>query len=136
MIEWRGAAHAEEDVGLVFAMIETAHEGALAGCGIVADAGVVAAGDVIGADGLGIFRELAEFEPVVAAHAGVRRAPAVVLIDEVVDDPPEVFFKVEDVEGDVEHTGDAPRILRVQHGAAALLIFTAAAFAGLRFGLP
>src|SRR2546430_15365425 len=74
----RIARHAEEDVTLVLAMIDAAEQRLLAVDGIDAHARVVAGGDEIGADGLGIARQLAELEPVVTANAGIRRSAAVV----------------------------------------------------------
>ena len=92
----------------------------------VFDARVMAGGDVVGVDRVGVFVELAELQPVVAAHAGVGRSALVVLIDEVVDDFAEVFFEVKHVKGDVEHGGDVTRIGGVVDRAAAFFV---------RFGL-
>ena len=95
---------AEEDIGLVFAVVEAAEEGGLAVD--LLNAGVVAAGDEVGVDLACVVVELAELEPVVAADAGVGRAARGVLGREVVHDAAEVLAEVDDVEGDAELCGD------------------------------
>lgn len=115
------AGDAEEDVGLVFFVVESAEEVGLA-VGCFCDAGVVAGGDVIGADGFGVAGEFSEFEVLVAADAGVGGSAAVIFADEVVDDSAEVVLEVEGVEGDVEESGDVAGVGGVGGGAAALFV--------------
>jgi hypothetical protein len=50
---------------------------------------------------------LAELQPVVAAHARIGRPPGVIFADEVVDDPGEILFEIEDVERDSQLPGNA-----------------------------
>ena len=116
-----GGSHAEEDVALVFAVVEAAEECGGAGDGVGADAGVVAGGDIVGADGFCVGGEFAELEPIVAADAGIGCSAAVVFGDEVVDDAAEVILEIEDVEGDLEDGGDFSGVVGVEDGAAALL---------------
>ena len=84
----------EEHVGLVLARVVAAcdPERAVVRAG---DPGVMAGGDEIGPNLLAIRPELAELEPDVAHHAGIRRPAGHVLVGEVVLDPPEVALEVE-----------------------------------------
>ena len=84
-------------------------------------AGVVAGGDEIGADGMGVAGEFAELEVFVATDAGVGGAAGIVLADEVIDDPAEIVLEVEGIEGDVEDAGDVAGVGGVGGGAAALV---------------
>ncbi len=102
------AGSAEEDVGLVFVVVDASEECEFFGwCACAAlevdaevvpvgvgDAGVVARGDEVCVDLFGVGVELAELEPVVASDAGVRGASCGVFVDEVVDDAAEVFLEV------------------------------------------
>ena len=85
------------------------------------DARVVAGRDGVAAELLRVLPQLSELEPVVAADAGIRRAPGVVLVLEVADDPAEVVAEVHDVEGNAEPRRDEPRIGRVVDRAASLV---------------
>src|SRR5436190_12184150 len=82
---------------------------------------VVTARDKLRIDLFRIFVQLAELQPVVAAHARIGRAAGVVLGDEVVDDPAEVLLEVADVERDAEFGGYHPRIRGVVDRTAALM---------------
>ncbi len=110
---------AEEDVALVFVVVESTEEGGYVVDGF--DACVVAGGDVLGVDGFGVLGEFAELEPVVAADAGVGSSTGVIFIDEVVDDSAKVLFEVEDVEGDIEFGGDELGVFGIVDGAATLV---------------
>ena len=83
------------------------------------------AGDVVGPDGLGILRQLAELQPVVAPHARIGRAAAVVFVDEIIDHPAEIFLKIQDVKRNIEQPRHAPGIGRIEHRAASLLVLPA-----------
>ena len=73
----------------------------------------MAGGDELGADAVGVVEQLAELDPVVALHAGIRRAPGRVLVDEVVDDLPELVLQIERVERDAELVGHAAGVVGV-----------------------
>ena len=98
--ELRRAPDPEEDVGLVLRPVEPALDAW--SFGRLRHARVVAGRDRVAAELLRVLPELPELEPVVAAHARVRRAARVVLLLEVGDDPAEVVPEVHDVEGDRE----------------------------------
>ena len=89
--------------------IETADQGRGA-VTITANAGVMAGGNKLGADLACKVPQLAELEPVVAHHAGVRRASREVLLREVILDPAERVLKVERVKRNVEHVRHPARI--------------------------
>jgi hypothetical protein len=98
---------AEEEVGLVFFGVDGLEEGGASG-GVALDAGVVAGGDVGGAEGAGFGEEVAEFEFFVADDAGVGGASGAVFAGEVVDDHAFEFTGfIDDVMGDAEGVGDA-----------------------------
>ena len=78
----------------------------------VLDAGVVAGGHVLGAKLTRLDQQRVEFDELVAADAGIRRAAAGVGLDEILDDfVLEDLAEVQDVVGDVELVGDAPSVL-------------------------
>ena len=111
---------AEEEIGLVLAVIDaTAHLPAAAG-GVEGDAGVVAGGDALGADAVGHVEKLVELDEVVAEGAGDGRAAGEVLVDEGLDDLAlEALFEVDDVVGNAELLGDAAGVVDVVERAAA-----------------
>ncbi len=119
-------------------MIEAAEQVGFA-IGGVGDAGVVAGGDEVRADGFGVAGELAEFQVFVAADAGVGGAAAIIFADEVVDDAAEIVLEVEGVKGDIQQSGDVAGVGGVGGGAAALvvlfdLLFLAGGGLGLQVG--
>ena len=65
-------------------------------------------GHEVGAELLAVRPELAELEPVVANHAGIRRAAGEIFVGKVIDDAVEVAFEIESVKRYVETVGDAP----------------------------
>ena len=66
------------------------------------NARVVAGGQPLAAELVGLLHQGTELQPLVAPGAGVRRSPRVVLVDEVVDDGLEAILVVERVEGNLE----------------------------------
>ena len=84
--------------------------------------GVVPGGDELGSHAVGVIEQLAELEPVVALHAGVRRPPAGVLVHEIVDDLLELRLQVQGVERNIQLIGHAAGILRITGTATTLLV--------------
>ena len=113
---------AEEEVGLVLGAVGGAAEDPAVADGIEVVAGVVAGGDLGGADLAGGEEELVELEVVVAEGAGDGGAAGEVLGDEGADDVGlEAGFLVDEVVGDVERAGDLAGVVDVVDGAAAAL---------------
>ena len=81
----------------------------------------MARGDKIRADRFGILRQPAELQPVVAPHAGIGRAAAVVFADEIIDDPAEILLEIQHVKRNAQNPRHAPGIGGIQHRAASLL---------------
>jgi hypothetical protein len=73
---------AEQEVGLVLAEVHAAAQAPAAFALVEIDAGVVAGGDVAGAEAVGHLEELVELDVVVAERAGDGRAAGEVLVDE------------------------------------------------------
>jgi hypothetical protein len=110
----------EENVGLILAVIQATKETVFAiRSGL--DPGVVSARDMRGTDLPGMGVQPPELQPVVAAYAGVRRAPRIVLLDEVVDDPAEFALEINHVERDVESGRHSPGIIGIVDRATSLL---------------
>ncbi len=110
-----------EDVGLVLAVVDGAVQ--LEAVVAVADARIVSRRKVTGVEGDGAVEQGAKLDVLVAGEAGVGRATALVLADEVVDDlAPELLLQVEDVVRDAEHLGRGARVVDVLDTAAALLM--------------
>ena len=119
----------EEDVGLILARVNAAPQRPPAAVVIAAAVGmgdnarVVAGGDEIRVQHCGAPHQKVELDAVVAGDAGVRRAPAPVLLDEVADDVlAELAPRVHHVVRNPDGPADAPRILDVLYGAAALML--------------
>ena len=111
---------AEEHVGLVLAVIQASQQAVLAvGPGL--DPGVVSTGDVRGTDLPGMGVQSTELQPVIAAHAWIRRAPGIVFLDEVIDDPAEFALEINHVERHVQAGRHAPGIIGIIDRAASLL---------------
>ncbi len=98
--------HSEQNVTLILVVIDAAQELRLA-VGAALDAGVVPGRDIVRIELAGVIMQAAKLQPVVATHARIRRAPGVVLVDEVLNDPSEVAFEV----ADVERQSELPRHL-------------------------
>ena len=112
---------AEQHVRLVFAVVDAAKQRRPAiGAGL--QPGVVPRGHEVGTHAVGIVEQLAELQPVVADHAGVRRAAGRVLGHEVIDDPVELVLKIQGVKRNPQPVGNAPGVVGVGRGAAALLV--------------
>ena len=114
------ARRAEEHVALVLVQVHAPPQREAAGI-VRLHARVVAACHELRVDLLGVVVQLAELQPVVAAHARVRRAAGVVFAHEVIDDPPEVLLEVHHVEGNAELRRHQPRVGGVVDGTAALV---------------
>ncbi len=109
-----------EHVGLVLAGVDGAVQRRRPRGGIDVEAGVVAGADGVEAEREGLVEQRRELDPLVAAHARVRRAAGRVLGDEVVDDVAlEALGEVPHVEGDAEHVGRSPGVPGVLDRAAA-----------------
>ncbi len=79
--------------------------------------------EVVGVEGQRAVEQGAELDVLVAGQAGVGRAAARVLGDEVVDDAAvEVLFEVHHVVGDAQHVGRGAGVVDVLDAAAALLV--------------
>src|SRR5579871_2427819 len=78
-------------------------------------------GDEIGLELLAERPEFAEFEPIVANNARIRRSSREILIGEIVDDAVEFLFEVQSIERNVEPIRNAPAIACIDRGAASLL---------------
>jgi len=85
-----------------------------AACGVVLVDRIVAGGDAISADGARGLEQLVELEVVVAERTGNGRAPGEVLGDKGADN---ILLKalllVDDVVGNLEVLGHAPRVIHV-----------------------
>src|SRR5204863_228725 len=92
------ARQAEEHVGLILLPIDRPLQVELAGTSD--DLGIVAGRNEIGLELLAVPPELAELQPAITDHTGVRRPPGQVLVREVIDDAIEIFLEVQGVEGD------------------------------------
>jgi len=103
-------------------MITPAQETLLPRDRIDADARVMTGCDELGTDRLGVLRELAELQPVVAAYAGVGRASPVVLGDEVVDHAREVVLEVQHVQRDFQRRRHPTGVGGIENGTASLLV--------------
>ena len=96
------------------------------------DARVVAGREVVGVHRQGAVEEGAELDVLIAGQAGVGRAAALVLRDEVVDDlAAELLLEVHRVVRDSQHVGRGAGVIDVLDAAAALLV---AAGAGIGIG--
>ena len=84
--------------------------------------GVMAGGDEIGPDAVGIVEQLAELQPVVADDAGIGGAAGGVFVHEIVDDPAELVLEIEGIKRDVEPIGHAAGVAGVHGGAAAFFM--------------
>ena len=75
------------------------------------DDGVMARGDVIAAERLGLFPEIAELELLVAHHARIRRPAGLVFAGEIIDDQAlELIRFIDDVMRKAQRVGHAARI--------------------------
>ncbi len=83
---------------------------------------IVARGDEIGADTVGIFEQFAEFKPVVAHHTRIRRAGGSVFGDEVIDDAGKIVAQIQRVKWNLERLRHAACIFRIGSAAASLLV--------------
>jgi hypothetical protein len=87
---------------------------------VAGDAGVVAGGDLCGADAGGHVDEGIELDEVVAEGAGDGGAAVEVVVDEGADDG--LFkgvLKVDDVVGDADQLGDVAGVVDIVDGTAA-----------------
>src|SRR5262245_2152044 len=76
----------------------------------------------LGPHAIGVVKQLAELEPVVALHARIWRPAARVFIDEVIDDLLELGLQIQGVKWNVEAIGHATGVLGIAGRAAALLV--------------
>ena len=87
---------------------------------VEAHAGVVAGGDVAGADGIGHFEEAVELDVVVAEGARDGRAAGEILFDEGLHHVLfELLLEVDHVVGDADLFGDAAGVVDIVERAAA-----------------
>ena len=97
---------------MVLRRIEAAGQAVAAGAWVEDDAGIVAGGDGVAVQGARLGPEGVELDELIAADAGVRRAPLRVLVVEVVDDPlGEDLLEVEDIVGDAQQVRHLPCVL-------------------------
>ena len=82
---------------------------------------VVTACNKLRVDLLCVVMQLAKLQPIVAAHAWVRRAAGVVLANKVINDAPEVLLEVHHIERDVELGSNQSRIGSVIDRTAPLM---------------
>ncbi len=108
----------EEEIALVFAVVMGAVK--LGEAVFVYGAfDVVSGGHAIGAEVVGDFEEVAEFDALVAAYAGDGGLPFDIAIGEVVDDAfAEFAFVIEDVVREAAFFGNAFGVVDVLSGAA------------------
>ena len=113
-------AEAEKEIRLVLARIAAFFKHRMVG--VVLDDRVMPGGDEVGSEGLGLRAEFAEFQMLVAHHAGIRSPAEAVFAGEIVDDDFfEVIGFVHDIVGDAEFVGDPARI-RDGGGTAAFVL--------------
>ena len=93
---------------------------AQAAVGRLDQSGVVARGDLPGADTIGVVDQLAEFQPGIANDARVGRPPGSVLGNEVMDNAAEFLLEIDRIEGDSQSLGDTSGIGRIACAAATL----------------
>ena len=108
----------EEEIALVFAVVMGAVEFGDAVCvGCAFD--VVACRHAIGAEIVGDFEEVAEFDGLVAAHAGDWGLAFEVAIGEIIDDAfAEFAFVIQDIVREAARFGDAFGVVDVLSGTA------------------
>ena len=109
----------EEYVALVLVVIETPEQTQLAICPV--DPRVMAGSHKVRIDLSGVIVQLAELQPVIAAHAGVGGSTVVIFPHEVVDDAAKVLLEIADVEGDIQFRRHQPRVRGIVDRAAALM---------------
>ena len=111
-----------EHVGLVFALVGGSPQAVTVGTLI--DARIVAGRQKVGAQRQRLAQEEAELDRLVAANAGIGRAPLQICLCEGVDDRrPKVVFEIQDVIGNAQPVGDPAGVLdRVQRTAAVVLV--------------
>ena len=83
--------------------------------------GVMARGDPLGPDAVGVLEQFAEFEPRIAHDARVGRAAGRVFGDEIADNLAELLLEVDGVERDSQAIGHPPGVVGIGGRAAALL---------------
>ena len=83
---------------------------------------VMPSGHEFGPNAIRIVEQLAEFDPVIALHAGIGRPPRRIFVHEVVNDLNKLGLQIERVERDSEFVGDAASILGIAGSAAALFM--------------
>src|ERR1700683_4608924 len=111
---------AKEKIGLVLGQIRRALENPSPARGIEFVDGVVAGGDVFGADAASRREQLVELEMVVAKRAGNRRASGQLLIDKRANHVAlESLFLIYNVIRNAKVFGNTPRIVQVVERAAA-----------------
>ncbi len=123
---------AEQDVGLILVQVTAPGEMFDAVDGL--DAGVVAGGDIVGVDAVGVFEEFAELEPIIATDAWIGGSACVVFADEIINDAIELLFEIEHVQRDVEHGRDQASVGCVIDRATALLVRFIGVTGGAVFG--
>lgn len=110
----------KQDVRLIFTIVDTTAEREFAID--LCEPSIVAGCDKLGSHAVGVVKKFAELEPVVALHAGIGGPTDGVLVDEVVDDLPELGLQIEGVKRNVEAVGNATRVFGIARTTTALLV--------------
>jgi hypothetical protein len=77
-------------------------------------------GHVLRADPVGIFKEFAEFQNVVADNARIGSPPCNILADKIINDPVEFLVKIDCIKGDSQAVGDSAGVGCIRCRAASL----------------